>query len=217
MQIENFDPHEPFFSDPSFEALYSHAGESSPDYDWSEYMQVIEDDQITARVRVHYAALVTMCDASLGRVLDAMDEHDLWADTMLIICTDHGFLLGERGWWGKSVPPWFEETVQTPPFLWNPRRPDRTAPHNPLPTPPGAPGARDARTGDPVTTGSSRPSIWAPPCWSSSACRSLPTCTESPSGPRSGATSPPGRLRCSAHSAGTSRSPTDATSTCEPP
>jgi len=132
MQIETFDPHEPFFSDPSFEALYSHAGESSPDYDWSEYMQVIEDDQITARVRVHYAALVTMCDASLGRVLDAMDEHDLWADTMLIICTDHGFLLGERGWWGKSVPPWFEETVHTPLFVWNPRRPDGRARHNRL-------------------------------------------------------------------------------------
>jgi arylsulfatase A-like enzyme len=30
----------------------------------------------------------------LGRVLDAFDRLDLWKDTMLIVNTDHGFLLG---------------------------------------------------------------------------------------------------------------------------
>ncbi|MEI4274009.1 sulfatase/phosphatase domain-containing protein, partial [Klenkia sp. LSe6-5] len=62
-----------------------------------------------------------MCDASLGRLLDFMDGHDMWADTMLIINTDHGFLLGERGWWAKSVMPWFNELVRLPFFLWDPR------------------------------------------------------------------------------------------------
>jgi hypothetical protein len=45
----------------------------------------------------------------------------LWDDTMLIVCTDHGFLLGERGWWGKSVQPWFDQTIHTPLFVWDPR------------------------------------------------------------------------------------------------
>lgn len=120
VQIETFDPHEPFFSDPQFSDLYP----SSPDaieYDWPEYMQVIDDDATSDLVRNRYKALVTMCDASLGRVLDAMDEHELWDDTMLIVCTDHGFLLGEHGWWGKSVPPWYDETIHTPFLVWDPR------------------------------------------------------------------------------------------------
>ena len=64
-----------------------------------------------------------MCDHSLGRVLDAMDQHDLWDDTMLIVCTDHGFLLGEHGWWGKNVQPWYDEIIHTPLFVWDPRVP----------------------------------------------------------------------------------------------
>ena len=84
-------------------------------------MQVTEDAGVQDEVRRHYAALVSMCDASLGRVLDAMDERDLWDDTMLVVCTDHGFLLGEQGWWGKSVPPWYDETIHTPLFVWDPR------------------------------------------------------------------------------------------------
>ena len=62
-----------------------------------------------------------MCDASLGRVLDVMDELDLWDDTMLIVCTDHGFLLGEHGWWAKMVQPWYDENIHTPLFIWDPR------------------------------------------------------------------------------------------------
>ncbi|CAM5732476.1 hypothetical protein SMICM304S_03982 [Streptomyces microflavus] len=46
-----------------------------------------------------------MCDHSLGRVLDAMDEHGLWDDTLLVVCTDHGYLLGEKGSWPRSSPP----------------------------------------------------------------------------------------------------------------
>jgi hypothetical protein len=62
-----------------------------------------------------------MCDHSLGRVLDVMDELDLWHDTMLIVCTDHGYLLGEHGWWAKNLPPWFNEIAHTPLFVWDPR------------------------------------------------------------------------------------------------
>ncbi len=121
VQIETFDPHEPFSSDPTFLDLYPDDGYAGPDYDWPEYMQVLEDHATVQHVRRHYEALVSMCDASLGRVLDAMDEYELWSDTLLMVCTDHGFLLGEHGWWGKSVPPWFEETIHTPLFVWDPR------------------------------------------------------------------------------------------------
>ena len=49
--------------------------------------------------------LVTIkSDRNLGKILDKMDEYGLWEDTLLIVNTDHGFFLGEHGWWAKSNP-----------------------------------------------------------------------------------------------------------------
>ena len=58
---------------------------------------------------------------SLGRVLDLMDTLDLWKDTMLIVNTDHGFLLGEHGWWAKMFQPVYNEIAHIPLFIWDPR------------------------------------------------------------------------------------------------
>ncbi|WP_244136160.1 sulfatase [Burkholderia sp. BCC0801] len=122
LQIETFDPHEPFFSYPRYKALYPHEYRG-PHFDWPPYGPRCEDDtdDEVDHVRAEYAALVSMCDRSLGRVLDLMDEFDLWKDTMLIVCTDHGFMLGEHGWWAKTVQPWFNELAHTPLFVWDPR------------------------------------------------------------------------------------------------
>ena len=62
-----------------------------------------------------------MCDAYLGKLLDYMDVHRMWQDTMLIVATDHGFLLGEHGWWAKNRPLFYEELSHTPLFIWDPR------------------------------------------------------------------------------------------------
>jgi arylsulfatase A-like enzyme len=126
LQIELFDPHEPFFSHQQYKDRYPHAYEG-PEFDWPGYQKVTEDPTQVEHARLEYAALVSMCDRSLGRVLDAMDAHDLWDDTMLIVNTDHGFLLGEHGWWAKSVQPWFNELVHLPMFLWDPRTRDKNA------------------------------------------------------------------------------------------
>ncbi|MGW5112176.1 sulfatase [Nocardia sp. NPDC004123] len=120
VQIETFDPHEPFFSHQRYKDLYPHEY-SGPHFDWPDYKRVVETDEQVAHARFEYAALLSMCDRSLGRVLDMMDELDLWDDTLLIVNTDHGFLLGERGWWGKSVQPWYNELVHLPLFVWDPR------------------------------------------------------------------------------------------------
>ncbi|MCF3962497.1 sulfatase [Streptomyces fuscigenes] len=123
LQIECFDPHEPFFTYDEHRSHYLHAlGEDrAVEADWPDYRRVTEDERLVERMRAEYASLLTMCDASLGRVLDAMDEHALWDDTMLIVCTDHGLLLGEHGWWGKNVQPWYDENIHTPLFIWDPR------------------------------------------------------------------------------------------------
>lgn len=120
LQIECFDPHEPFFSYPQHTARFPHTY-AGPEYDWPDYKRVVETDEQVEHVRAEYSALLSMCDDSLGRVLDTMDELDLWQDTMLIVCTDHGLLLGEHGWWGKNVQPWYDENIHTPLFIWDPR------------------------------------------------------------------------------------------------
>lgn len=40
---------------------------------------------------------------------------------MLIVGTDHGFLLGEHGWWGKNQMPYYNEVANNPLFIWDPR------------------------------------------------------------------------------------------------
>ena len=122
VQIETFDPHEPFFSYEQYHRLYADTTpEIDRDFDWPDYKEVSESADELAYLRARYSALLSMCDHSLGRVLDAMDRHDLWHDTMLIVCTDHGLLLGEHDWLGKSVPPFYDETIHIPLFVWDPR------------------------------------------------------------------------------------------------
>ncbi|WP_285245916.1 sulfatase [Pseudarthrobacter sp. efr-133-R2A-89] len=120
LQIELFDPHEPFFTHEAYKAMYPHQYDG-PEFDWPGYQKVSESQGQVEHARYEYAALVSMCDKSLGRILDAMDKHNLWEDTLLLVNTDHGFLLGEHGWWAKSVQPWFNELVHLPMFLWDPR------------------------------------------------------------------------------------------------
>lgn len=120
LQIETFDPHEPFFVHDQYKALYPD-DYRGPDMDWPPYARVTEAPETVDHVRKTYAALVSMCDRSLGRVLDMMDRFNMWEDTLLIVCTDHGYLLGEHNWWAKSVQPFYNEVVHTPLFVWDPR------------------------------------------------------------------------------------------------
>lgn len=123
LHIECFDPHEPFFSYAEYQRLYGLAPDGDRvSSDWPDYKRVDEDEVLVEQVRNEYAALLSMCDASLGRVLDRFDEENLWDDTLLIVCTDHGLLLGEHGWWGKNVQHWFDENIHTPLFVWDPRQ-----------------------------------------------------------------------------------------------
>jgi arylsulfatase A-like enzyme len=120
LQIETFDPHEPFFTQPQWKKLYPH-GYDGPRFDWPRGGPAKESGEQVEHVRREYAALVSMCDHYLGKVLDLMDELDLWKDTMLIVNTDHGFLLGEHDYWAKCVIPFYEEVAHTPLFIWDPR------------------------------------------------------------------------------------------------
>lgn len=120
LQLETFDPHEPFFSYSHYKELYPHEY-SGKHFDWPPYYFVQESEEVVSHGKYEYAALLSMCDHYLGQVIDLMDKNDMWKDTMLIVNTDHGYLLGEHGWWSKSVMPVYEEIAHTPLFVWDPR------------------------------------------------------------------------------------------------
>lgn len=119
LHLECFDPHEPFFAASRFrEGLPTNY--RGPVLDWPKYGQpgYLPDEE--AELRANYLALLAMCDAYLGKLLDWMDANDAWADTALIVSTDHGLLLGEHEYWGKNRPPFFEEVARIPLFIHHP-------------------------------------------------------------------------------------------------
>ncbi|MCP4640033.1 MAG: sulfatase-like hydrolase/transferase, partial [bacterium] len=120
LHLETFDPHEPYFTQQQYKDLYPHDYDG-PHFDWPDYGKVTETPEQVEHCRKESAALHSMCDAYLGKVLDLMDELDLWKDTMLIVNTDHGFLLGEHDLWAKCAMPFFQEVAHTPLFIWDPR------------------------------------------------------------------------------------------------
>ena len=120
LQIECFDPHEPFYSPEKYKELYKHEY-NGKFFDWPSYKPVTESEEEIEHLNYEYAALISMCDAQLGKVLDIMDKNNMWEDTMLIVNTDHGFLLGEHGWLGKNMEPVYNEVAHIPFFIWDPR------------------------------------------------------------------------------------------------
>ncbi len=121
LQLETFDPHEPYFVPERFKELYDFDF-SKFQNDWPTYSPAGEEQrELTEHYRFLNAALISMCDHYLGKVIDMMDKHDMWKDTMLILNTDHGFLLGEHEWWGKCRMPFYDEVARTPLFIWDPR------------------------------------------------------------------------------------------------
>ncbi len=119
LQLEYFDPHEPFFVPQQYRDMY---GVKEPvDFDWPRYEPIDEKSDAVRDARLNYRALVSMCDRYLGKILDFMDEHDMWKDTLLIVNTDHGHLIGEHGYFAKNYMPTYDQLAHTTMFMWGPR------------------------------------------------------------------------------------------------
>ena len=119
LQIETFDPHEPFHAPERYRDAFP-TDWDGPVRDWPRYGRADEVLEECEELRANYYALVALCDAQLGRLLDHFDAHDLWADTALIVTTDHGFLLGEHDFWAKNRMNLYEEVSHIPLFVAHP-------------------------------------------------------------------------------------------------
>lgn len=61
------------------------------------------DDEVLKRCRAAYYGLITFVDELIGDVLDALEETGLADNTFIMMTSDHGEMLGERGLWWKSA------------------------------------------------------------------------------------------------------------------
>lgn len=106
LHIDSFPPHEPL--DPPEEVLkqFYLKGYDVPD-EWRSgwrYNTISNLGFEPERVKfcqALYAANVVSVDRWIGQFLDTMDELNLWDDTLLIFCTDHGTYNGDHGRLGK--------------------------------------------------------------------------------------------------------------------
>ena len=124
LQIETFDPHEPFHAPARFKKPFE-TGWQGPIRDWPRYGRVDELPDECEELRANYYAVVSLCDFLLGQMLDYFDAHDMWKDTALVVTTDHGFLLGEHDFWAKNRMNLYQEIAHIPLFVHDPRQPGR--------------------------------------------------------------------------------------------
>jgi iduronate 2-sulfatase len=85
-----------------FRRNYGHPGQRDPQ----------TDRDYARRLREAYAASVSYMDAQLGRLLTALQESGAAERTVVVIWSDHGFLLGEHAIWGKHC--LYEAALRSP-------------------------------------------------------------------------------------------------------
>ena len=109
-------PHDPFHSPRKYFELYPKdalalyrepAGATVPaplaiPKGWDKTFAEFSDDDRRSFLQA-YLAGVSFMDAQVGRLLDTLDRLKLWDSTVVIFLGDHGYHLGERGWWNKST------------------------------------------------------------------------------------------------------------------
>jgi hypothetical protein len=122
--VDEFDPHEPFDTPAPWANRY--------DPDWREDLMIwppysvktVERGVLTPRqahhVRANYGSKLSMIDHWFGTILDEVDRLDLWQDTAIIVCTDHGHYLGEKDIFGKPGVPLYEPLGHTPLLVYLP-------------------------------------------------------------------------------------------------
>ena len=74
--------------------------------------QGVLDENLSKELIQGYYASVSYMDAMIGELINALDELELRENTTIVLWSDHGYFLGEHGFWEKHST--FYEGVQIP-------------------------------------------------------------------------------------------------------
>jgi iduronate 2-sulfatase len=124
-------PHVPCVAPPNYLAMHPLERISLPK-DPPEHLADIPDPALTTRppnygldeqtlrdFTRHYYASVSLMDAQVGRLLEALERLKLADNTAVVLFGDHGWLLGEHGQWQKMS--LFEESARVPLVVYVPK------------------------------------------------------------------------------------------------
>ena len=120
--VDSFDPHEPWAPAPEFIRMYADPSYRGPNPGtarytrWETYLEPEELRQMNAV----YGAALTVTDKWLGEFMARFRELGLHENTVLVLVSDHGILLGERGWTGKIAQELHPELIQVPCVIVHP-------------------------------------------------------------------------------------------------
>jgi arylsulfatase A-like enzyme len=126
--VDTFEPHEPWTPPRRYLDLYGDPDYQGPEpskpyyAEVSRYIDPGEAATVLGRMRALYAAEVTMTDRWLGVFMDHLVELGLERDTVIVLVSDHGILLGDHGWTGKIPIALHPELAQVPLVVVDPDR-----------------------------------------------------------------------------------------------
>lgn len=124
--VDTFAPHEAWLPPDRYLALYDDVERDGiePIQPFETPFGMVEDlgldDDMLDRARNLYAAEITFVDAWVGRFLDKLDSLGLAEDTAVMLVSDHGMTLGERGVIGKKASNAFSEIYRVPFMIRDP-------------------------------------------------------------------------------------------------
>jgi arylsulfatase A-like enzyme len=124
--IDSFDAHEPWDAPRRLIDMYGPPGPRGiePIQPFATPADRVSDVHLTQRMlrrmRQLYSAEVTLVDVWLGHFLDRLENLGLTDNTLLVLVSDHGVLLGERGWVGKRYTEMYDELTHVPLIMRHP-------------------------------------------------------------------------------------------------
>ncbi|MDB5523547.1 MAG: betC [Rhizobium sp.] len=127
-------PHDPYVARKKFWDLYEGQNQLLPDIGAipfekqdahsqrlmlsCDYQKFDITEENVARARRGYFANISYVDEKVGELLDTLTRTRMLDDTMILFCSDHGDMLGERGLWFKMS--FFEGSARVPLMIAGP-------------------------------------------------------------------------------------------------
>lgn len=76
------------------------------------------DDELGRTLKHAYLACVSYVDAQIGKMITALEKSGVRDNTIIVVWSDHGWHLGDKGIWGKATN--YEIATRVPMMIWTP-------------------------------------------------------------------------------------------------